>query len=486
MIFNLPNPIPETVKDPADIIAFFDQYRVVPYYGLDESTSHTMLDLLQTLTSLSPTYKSVTKDIVFYTFGSNAEIVGRARPGISLEPVELSPEEQIRYQAWLSERNITTRNLIKAFRRIDLHQEASGNAYLVIRRIQVGETTRYDFMVPHYKHCAYLAPRETDPEPFDFLIISKFLGDIEKMKKFPPTVLAATQEGERITWNTTDQANEEKAVIHFKKENHDDESDYYARPDILSVLTWLYTEYQLGTQSSKVSATDLITKIILAFQAPDPNTMPEEDPDDDLPEIGANGWIGKGSKDYFERNMMVLKQLTSNLGRHPAAQDYGDAAASIAGVEYPFSGVPPTSIPLDMNRDTTHHQWQSDQAIGHICQVLRWAPELTSVRQTKTNLGGNLLYDIFTMKNETVINPKQERYQDSINDILAQILERDGGPSEFDNYGFQFPDIISEMIEKFKGAGSTTTADPRTAEEGTQTPGEQLNELSDGNDDNDA
>ena len=91
---------------------------------------------------------------------------------------------------------------------------------------------------------------------------------------------------------------------------------------------------------------------------------------------------------------------------------------------------------------------------------------MTSARQAKTNLGGNLLYDLFTMKNEATIEPRQGRFEDLINQILAQILERESGPADFQGYGLKFPDIITRMIEKFKGSPNNT--DPSRQGDETQ------------------
>lgn len=476
MIFKMPKPIPDTVKDPQDVTEFFNSYKIIPYYGTTEMTSHAVLDLYQVLTTYSPTFRSVTKDISFYTFGLSASIVGRVIPGLNLEPVELEPAQQIAYEAWLKERNILIRNLLRTMARADLHIEVSGNAWLVIRRIEVAGQVRYDFKVPHYKHVALLAENSSRPEPYDFAMITRYLYDPErvaKLSEYPPTILPVTPEGEQIIWAESEgETNVRKALIHLKKQNDDDESDYYARPDIVAILDWLYTEIKNGEQNSKIAATDLITKVLLAFQAPDPNTLPEEDPDA-VWELTSDGQIGAKEKDYFARNMVVLKQLVTNLGKHPSAMGQEESAASIAGVEYPFSGVAPTPIDLEMNRDTKHQQFQLDMAIGQICQILRWAPELTSIRQTKTQLGGNLLYDLFTMKNQATIKPKQMRWETVMNEILGQILAMESGPAEFQGYGLKLPDNISDMISSFKGSGGSTT--PGEASQATE-PANSLND----------
>lgn len=444
MIFSLPNPIPYSVKDVDQLQRFIKKYQIIPYYGTEENASHSFLDLLTTLTTLSPTFTGVASDLAWYTFGQNVSIVGRSRPGLASEITELDYNEQVRFDDYLAGLNIRLVKILKLCHELDYHLNVTGNAYLHIRRINVGGTTRYEMSVEHYKHCAYLVSQDIGEQ---FLIVSKFLGDDQRMQKFPPLVLRATQMDENIKWTSIGRGVED-AIIHLKRGTYSDESDYYARPHIISVLTWLYTDFQIGNLASKVAATELVSKMLLAFQAQDPNTLPDDDPVQ--VEYNGNGKIGKQEVDMFKRNMLTLKELTSNLGRHPSQLGTGEAAAVFAGVEYPYGSVPPTPIPLELNRDTKHQVFQYDSAKTAICSALRWSPELIAARPTTTTLGGNLLYDIFTMRNVTTINPRQTYFEDFWNNIFAQVLEREGS-SDFRNYGIKFPEVITQMIEQLKG-----------------------------------
>lgn len=441
MIFSLPNPIPLTVRDPEDLGVFFEKYGIIPYYGTSENTSHTFLDLLNTLTDLSPSFNMVMRDLKEYTFGLNIDFVGRAIPGLAADPIELSDIEKSKFALFLSDYNITLPQIRKLSKRIDQHLAVCGNAYLRIRRIQEGSTTKYFLSVPHYKHVAYMKSQDRGER---FLIVSKFLGDLTLMSKYPPLVIPATQAGDQINWSTTESGVEE-AVIHVKIDEDSDESDYYARPDILAALTWLYTDFQLGNLNSKIAATELITKVILAFQAPDPNSLPDDEPIE--VEIGEGGNIGGKQLDYFERNVLILKNLTSNLGSNASNMDAAQAAHSIAAIEYPFGSQEPTPIPLEMNRDTAHQTWQSDQATAMICATLGWAPELVGMRKASATLGGNLIYDLLTMKNMSTIKPRQIFFQDLWNGILGQINQREGGG--YDNYGIRYPDVVEELLTQF-------------------------------------
>lgn len=455
-IFSLPNPIPQTVVDREELQKFFRKYAIVPYYGTVDESSHSFLDLLVTLCQLSPTFGATMRDLQFFTFGLNVDLVGNVVPGLAIDPVELGDAEKLAFSGWLGGLNISMRTIQKVTRTLDYHLQCSGNAWLRIRRVRVGGTTRYYFKAPHFLHTAYLRSIDTGEE---FAIISKFLGDDSKMNKYPPTLLRVTQMDEELKWTRTDSGVDE-AIIHVKAGKKLEQSDFYNQPDIIDVLPQMYIDYQVPNLNSKIAATELVTKKLLAFQAPDPNSLPGNNllVDDKDKEIGADGNIGSGRGNQFQQNMLVLKQLVTNLSSHPS-QMGAQPAASIAGVEYPYGGNAPVDIDLEMNRDTKHQTFQLEQATARICACLGWSPELIGVRAAKATLGGNLLYDMFTIRNTATIVPRQNFYQSLWNGVIGQICEMENGEDEWKNYGIKFPGVIEEMLAQFGAAGGTLNED---------------------------
>ena len=455
-MLSLKNPIPRSI-DKKEITQFFDEFGIVPYYGDSDGSSHNFLDLLQSLTSLSPSYESCLLDLNAYTFGRNVDVVGKVIPGLRNEPEELDFPQKEAFINFYGELNITLLGILKNLKKILRYLTDSGNAYVHIKRVQVGDSVKYFVKNPHYKHCAYLSGKGKE-EGIDFIIISKFLGHVDQKKLMgenPPTILRATQYGEPIKWDKTGDGIEE-AVIHIKNDEHNDTGDYYGRPAILSVLTWLYTDFQVGNLNAKISATEIISKKILALEAPDPRTLDDEELDEEgegYVEITGEGKVGKKGKkeDSFEKNLRILRQIVTNLGDHGKAQ-------SIAAVEYPYGGKEPVLMDIEINRDTKHHAWQIEAANAVICSILQWSPELTNFRQAKANIGGNVLYDLFTIKNETTIEPIQTLLQNIANYLFSAICTREGGDDDFKNYGIQLPNVIGNMIEKFKGAGKPVTS----------------------------
>lgn len=479
MIFNLPNPIPAQFKDPEDLQDFFKGLSVVPYYGTSENTSHRFLDLLKNLAELSPTFGSIMGDINAYAFGLNLEVTTRNIPGLKTQDTgELQEDAQINYLRWAGQYNIKASRILQVSKKANTHLSICGNAYLLIRRITAGDLVQYYFEVPHFTHCAYVISKDNGEL---FLLISRYLGDLELLRKYPPRILRATKEGDRIRWNTVGNGIEE-AVIHIKNDNAIDDSDYYNRPQLISAMPALYTDYKIGELSSKIAATDLISKKLLAFEAPDPDAIGGDEDPEETPEIN-NGQIGsKRSMDYFERNAMILKQLVTNMGHHPSISTNERTPSTIATIEYPHGGNPPTAIDLEVNRDRDYHKYQDERSAIIICEALRWAPELISNRPAEATLGGNLMYDIFTIKNQTTIVPIQTKFEDLWNEILEQIHQQENAPAEFSSYGIKFTDLIGSILEKFKGAGTPGQAAVQTSP--SANINNQTNEDDGGNDNN--
>ena len=191
-MLSLNNPIPRSV-DKDELTQFYKKYGIIPYYGSSESSSHTFLDLLMSLTSLSPSFTACMLDLNAYTFGRNVDIVGRAIPGLSDETTELDFSDKEAFVLFLSELNISLVQVIKMLKKVLRYIKDNGNAYIHLKRVTVGDTVKYFIKTPHYKHCAYLNPAPTERN-VEFLIISKFLAhsDAEQlMVKNPPIIITS-------------------------------------------------------------------------------------------------------------------------------------------------------------------------------------------------------------------------------------------------------------------------------------------------------
>lgn len=450
MIFTLPNPVPAVPIDPEDLQTFYQRYAIIPYYGNSERSSSRFLDLLTTLAQVSPTYQACSDQLKRYTIGDAIKIVIAQIPGLVSEKQEIELPGQIAYTAFLQQHGVKVTSLIEVSKRVDDHIRASGNAYIRIMRMKVEGRLVYAIDVPHYEHCAYMISQDAG---YDFLIISKFMGDEQKMMKYQPMFAAATIPGNALRWTATKDPGIDVAVIHVRTSSNLDQCGVYGRPATIPVMAWMYVDHEVAVLNSKISASAIISKKVIAFQAPNPDTLPDERPDDDLPqEIGMNGKTGGKKMTAFQEGMLVLKNLTTNLGQHPSVNPQG--AAAIVGIQYPYGGNPPSVFDLEVNMDTNHQKFQLDQCVKFVCASQGWAPELLALRQTPSTLGGNLFYDILAAHNEATIVPRQYFFENLFNWMLNELFMNEPGYRPFLGYGICYDDVVARLLEKFKPAQS--------------------------------
>lgn len=458
MILELNNPINITPRDKEDLNNFFNQYEIVPYYGTQQASSQGFMDLLNTLAELSPTFKAYRRDINSFCFGHNLDFVGSTMPGLALDNEELDPENKIQYASWLGEIGLPPAYLLKLSKRIDNYLDISGNAFLWIKRSRIGSATRYSFKVPHFLNVGYLRQQS----PLDFALVSPYLGDMQKIIENGIKILPVSQMDEEIVWGENAEGVEE-TLLHIKREDYNSRSIFYERSPLIPIITDLYADYKHGELRSKIAATDIITLKLLAFEGPDPNTFAM--PSGEIKEINNVGQAGKKDLDYFDRNMLILREITSNLGAHPSKTTAGPGqvkkSSSIAGIEYPNGSQPPTSIDLQVNRDKAYHEWQTDKAEAKICSTLGWNSTILGLRDTKSNIGGNVVKDLFEILNVRTIIPRQIELANIWDSTINQLKDN----SQFTGYGIQYTDIITSLVDRIAGSPQEAVQEPQEGSE---------------------
>lgn len=445
MLLKLPNPIQVAIQErrwndtqPRK----WQGWRLLPQYGSSFEYGRAVVNLLSTLSEVSPTYRAAINDLKTLSFGNAFQVSLKSLPGLRLQvETQVQDTEAIAFAMLLQERGMDLISLLKVVDQIEEHLTANGNAYLRIIRVREGGAVTYRISVLHYLHVAY----GENEEGQRVIIASQWLDDEDEMKKKGALLFVPTQaHAGAINWTRIDGT--DQAVIHLKSETLAGTSGLFQRSPLLAFMPQLYTDYQMGVLSSKIAATDLVSKKILAFQGPDPNSLPEGEDPGQMEQINSRGDIGaRATGDYFQRNMLVLRELTSNLGRHPAEEGQGRAPATLAGIEYPHGSEPPITIDLEINRDTAYHTFQTEKAASIICAALGWALELTSIRQAKATLGGNLLRDMFVLKNEVTIKPKQQWYENFLAWLIDAVLS-DSGQME-NAYMLRFENNVDDIIE---------------------------------------
>ncbi len=442
-MLKLNNPIPNTVIDPLDIQETVNKLRILPPFGVGTQSAFAYLNYIRNLTELSETFNSVIDDICFFTFGLSLNVKKQSIAGIDdEESAVLSVQEKRDFAKFWQNYGIGALKISDISKQLFRYLKDSGNAYLCIKRVKVGDTVKYFFETVHYLHAAYLL--ETDADGTEYLVISK-RWNMSYMARFAPKALAATRFGDVLKWTKTDNGIEE-AVIHIQKKNDNSESKVYGRPsDVISIIPHLYVDYAQGLLQSKIAATETVTKKVLLFEKADPNIYEETPQSMPIETHNEGNTLGQvinysyTTQTPFQRNMKVLKNLTTTEGETPS---------SMAGIEYPFGSKAPTAIDIEMNRDTAHHKFQSELAENKICARLGWSPIILGVRQVSGSLGGNVLKDTFQMFGAKTVIPLQNYFETFWNDLFSQIGVKENAPQNIQEKGWAMPNMIETIIAK--------------------------------------
>ena len=121
----------------------------------------------------------------------------------------------------------------------------------------------------------------------------------------------------------------------------------------------------------------------------------------------------------------------------------------MAILEFPHDGQKPVWVPLEINRDEPFNRFSIEAATSYIYSGYNWAKELSGYSSAKAGIGANILIDLFTIKNETVIKKWQAKSSLELDTIFSAIWDR-LGREDLKDYSIQFPDNISGIVESIK------------------------------------
>lgn len=452
-MFRITNPIPDSIRDPAQLQRQFEKFKIVPYYGTTSGSSHSFLDLLDSLCTLSGSFNAAVNDLCKYAFGRNISITSRGIPGLDVEQTELTPDQQLQFYEFISGLGINATDILAISKQFTKSMLASGNVWLKVRRVVVDDIVRYNVKVLPFKNVAYL--QQSDFE-LPVAIYTAVWGNDDFWRKSPPELFVVTTPEGELQWNDRGNAIYE-ALIHWKAPGSD--SVYYGRPVILGVLNWLYVDFTLSDLCAKIGGTEIVAKKLIALEERGGNTLDDDDLSlEERPEFGADGRMATEQADDFRRAALTLKKLVTNEGGP------GDVS-SIGVVEYPKGNQEPKAIDLELNRDTAHQTFLKETSERQICSAVGWAAELTGLQGFKSGIGGNIAKDLFIIKNSSTVGPLQDELQAAWNWLLSEVV-REEEALQFEGVGIAYNSIIQKIIEDLSGVAQDQVL-PEVGIEGT-------------------
>jgi len=427
MLFDFISPIVEASIDREELTRLLKKYSIMPYYGTNESSSHSMLQLLHDLAEVCPSHNACKVDVYKYTFGSSLDIVRRPEPGFAddFEQEQLERAEKLAFIKWLRSIGITMIQIHGLLKDLASSLDDSGNAYLAIRIDYFGNKPIVTLKQWDFRYAAYLATKPLE-SPW---IVCTTKWDEQYWRDNPPSLYTASELHKPFNWRQLRRGKTYETIVHFHTNRKP--NAVYGRPAILSAMNWMYTEYMLGDLAGKTSGTEFVSKYVFLFEEIDPKRFAGTPTEKDA---------------AFKIRMNELRTLTTVEGHQPKG---------FAGLDYPFKGNKPELLKLDVNRDTKHLQFLSDTAAAEIYQLWQWDRQLTGFSLAHANLGGNIIIDAFTTRNISTVEPRQAYWENAFAHIFQQIADVVAPRQEV--HTIQCPNLIDRLVEALaKQSGSTT------------------------------
>ena len=413
MWFEFDNPIPQQVQDSQEIYEMYAKYKLIPVYSRNNYSSNKLVEVLDSLSTVSPSLRACINDLNHYSFGNALDVKKVGIAGLVPETTEISQSEKEGFANKLkADLGLTFPEIIRLSREMLDVDTRQGNMYLQITALTVGGRVKgVKLKSIDQKNILYLANSST-------ALVTEFFDPTWWAKKAPEVLPISTLQG-GANWKKV--GNDYTTVLHITTNAAG--QNFYGRPSILSVMDSLLAEYRTLVLNSKIANTETIAKLMMFFE--------------EMPIERQRGLSQKDKQDQFGLRMAGIRELGTNEGKSPK---------SIVALEYPNGTNQPLVTPVQVNRDVNYAEFTLNNAASVIYAVCGWSKELTGQVQVKTGIGANILYDLFVIKNVSTIIPIQERFENIWHWVITELYTL--ADLEAPIYNIKFQDNISVLVSK--------------------------------------
>lgn len=423
-MFKLQSPIQKAVRDPKKISKFFDEFKLVPYYGSGQQTSHAYLQLFTDLNKLSPSASSCKADLTKYAFDGELDIAARQSPALKGDSRDITAPERTSFIGAIKSVGLTFFDIQTTVIESHNHYWDTGNKYIHLKIVTVGGATKVTITAIDPLNVMYLLTKEDEPRT----VVIDDRWDAQKWRVKMPKMCRVYPD-----WTEGQERGVIETVFHFQ--TGIGSSDWYSEPADLASLYWKYSEFSQGNLYSKITSTEVVSKgiFVLPAQFPEENEKDSEDI----------------RRQDFELKVKSVRAVTTNQGNQ-------GESSSVAVMEVPHdSKIRPYWVPFELNRDTANHEFVAKEASAKIYAGFGWSEELSGYTKSSGGIGSDILINLFKIKNQTVIKKLQQGRTVELDIVLGAMWDR-LGREEMKEYSIVFPDNISELIQSLKDADDAT------------------------------
>jgi len=397
------NPIEEEMRD---IELVKKTYTLLPLISFFDNSDAT-LRFFRNLKEFSPTQGSCVGDIGRYVLGGQIDFTRHKEEGLYQSNLaDVTESEKTALGDFVKSLNpfFQRRAFLQLFeiaKAIYQNRKTYGNAFLRVNMVQVGRSKFVYFENIDCEKCRYWATMPNEPKQ----IAVSNLWNWDYITRNPPELIGAYP-------NITDMGNGvQSTIIHdFDKAVG---RDWYGLPDSLNSLYWQYAEMQQGQFFTEGFASDFAGRVAIEY-------------------------VGEAENDQTDFENAVEQTFTNKAGVNKKR--------IITRMRLP-EDTPMTVHEFEANTEHEFHNGISELSEREIIKSHSWNKVLMGVPIAgKLGLSSEF-WDIYEIKNNSLINPLRHETMQSINTALSIAEEFVLGRTNItDSVSLGLRDLFQDLI----------------------------------------
>lgn len=421
--WNLTNPIPDLIADKAELTKFFGTARfLVPYAVQRGKTAHATLKLLFDLYDLSPVQKSVVAAKLDFCFGNGIKTTNGAETDNTTE-----------FFDFLFSIGIRPAQVTDIARASCKDEAVCGTTFVLARITEVNGQWQAAMTQVEPTHC--LPGYDFDNRNSDFndtvLYNDKPIESLQSL-----TDSASKYQNWRMVgkWPRVTKSGEVFETM-FQMNNVGYEAKFWGRPT--ADTNNLYIDYQSTNSGAKISASEVVAKVLALMKEPDPELLEQ---------------AGKSSDQVKVEIAAGLRGTLTNKG----------AESQSLGILF-YTDEKPEIVQVGINRDYQYKESTRREVVQNICAAHGIPASLCGLEEMKVGLGGTVVLDTLIKTNGMKIMPTQKRFADFFGGIFKFFASYTG--FDMDSHKLEFIGPIPTMIEQLTAVRQTTSTNADTTKQ---------------------
>jgi len=413
LLFSLPDPIADEVKDGYELQRVFDRWRLVPYATFSRSTGQRLVDFYLMLAKLSPTHSACIEKSVTYAFGSKAQVVLVEDDDFatSQEVVVLSDVQSAAYRDAIRSTIDFNTNLRNFHHLLAWNLKSTGNAWVLMTSSEVASERKVSLRCLRQDKVLYINTKEGE---MPMAAVSAMWSE-EFLRNNPPLIVP-------LYPNFSEKDGVLYSLFHLKNGDY----RWYGRPDSQGADIYKFREVQDALFQARESANGFTGKLII-----------EMEDDQQAPVLDEQGAADDNFNSFAER---IIENFTNR----------GDDPMSVFLTTRPYGSKPMFVYQVKPNTSESWFKEMGKIAKAHIINAhgltLRFLGEDVS-----NGFSADAYIADYVMNVEPVISDLRKTVLSFTNAIINAVWQLIGR-QDLTQYALKFASPIESQVELYKNS----------------------------------